>query len=141
MKDDALKGGNPAFPLRYGKKAIVVLLVGLAFGLVRFENTRNIQSFHHEFGETKIWPQSHVKSHPETRTWTAKATLLDDPPNEAYILIAKIGDIGKSQYDYYTEVREQRDMWIPLSRLTSDTEICDRDPEKRQMKGRNASCK
>jgi hypothetical protein len=75
---------------------------------------------------TKIWPQKQVEFHPETHTWKAKATLLDDPPNEAYILIAKYGDVGKLLYDYYTEVGKERDVWIPLSGLTPDTEVCDR---------------
>jgi TIR domain len=78
------------------------------------------------FDGTKIWPQKEVEFYPEKHTWKAKATLLDDPPNKAYILIAKFGDVGKLLYDYYSEVGKQKDVWIPLSGLTPDTEICDR---------------
>ena len=67
-----------------------------------------------------------VTFHPEKHTWKAEATLLDDPPNKAYILIAKFADVGKLLYDYYSEVGKQKDVWIPLSGLTPDTEICDR---------------
>jgi hypothetical protein len=74
---------------------------------------------------TRIWPQKRVVFHPETHTWEAKATLLDHPANEAYILIAEIGDMGKLLYDYYTEVGEAKDVWIPLSKFTPDTTIYD----------------
>ena len=75
---------------------------------------------------TKIWPQKEVEFHPEKHTWKTEATLLDEPPNKAYILIAKFGDVGKLLYDYYSEVGDQKDVWIPLFGLTPDTEICDR---------------
>jgi hypothetical protein len=75
---------------------------------------------------TKIWPQKEVEFHPEKHTWKTKATLLDDPPDKAYILIAKFGDVGKLLYDYYSEVGNKEDVWIPLSGLTPDTEICGR---------------
>jgi TIR domain len=74
---------------------------------------------------TKIWPQKRVVFHSGTHTWQAKATLLDHPAHEAYILIAEIGDMGKLLYDYYTEVGEARDVWIPLSKFTPDTTIYD----------------
>ena len=73
--------------------------------------------------ETKIWPQKRVVFHLKTHTWEAKATLLDDPAKEAYVVIAEFGDVGKLLYDYYTEVGETRDVWIPLSRFTPDTTI------------------
>ena len=72
---------------------------------------------------TKIWPQKRVVFHPDTQRWEAKATLLDHPANEAYILIAEIGEMGKLLYDYYTEIGEKEDVWIPLSKFTPDTTV------------------
>jgi hypothetical protein len=67
-----------------------------------------------------------VEFHPETHTWEAKATLLDDPPNEAYIVIAKIGKTEESLHDYYTEVGQITNHWIGLRKFNSDTKIYDR---------------
>jgi hypothetical protein len=74
--------------------------------------------------ETKIWPQKRVVFHANTHTWESKATLLDHPPGEAQILVARVGDVGKLLYDHYTEVGEKKDVWIPVSGFTPDTKIC-----------------
>jgi hypothetical protein len=88
--------------------------------------------------ETKIWPQKRVVFQPQTHMWEAKATLLDDPANEAYILIAEIGDMGKLLYDYYTEVGEAKDVWIPLSKFTTDTTIYDKVYIRNSMTSRRS---
>ncbi len=72
---------------------------------------------------TKIWPQKRVVFHPQTHTWESKATLLDDPANDAHILIAEIGDMGKPLYEYYTKVGEAKNVWIPLAELTPDIKV------------------
>jgi hypothetical protein len=58
--------------------------------------------------------------HPKTHIWTAKATLLDHPRNEAYIAIAEIGSNGKLLFDHYHRVGDKKDVWIPLRELTPD---------------------
>jgi hypothetical protein len=95
----------------------------------RFDKTRPdgvFRLFITNLDETEIFPQKRVVFHSETQTWEAKATLLDHPRNEAYILIAEFGEMGKLLYDHYTKVGEKNHVWEPLSKFTSDTTIHDR---------------
>ncbi len=60
--------------------------------------------------ETRIWPQKRVVFHPHSGTWEAKASLLDQPAHEAYLMVAEVGEMGRLLYDYYTEVGEAKDI-------------------------------
>ncbi len=76
--------------------------------------------------QTKIWPQKRVVFHPHSGTWEALGSLLEQPADEAYLMVGEVGEMGALLYDYYTEVGEAKDIWIPVPRFTPDTRIHDK---------------
>ena len=72
-----------------------------------------------------FWPDSIVQYNADNRTWEGDAWLIgNNTPLDGNILIALVGEPGRTLYDYYWKVGRTSDTWVSLDRLTEDTVIC-----------------
>jgi hypothetical protein len=72
-----------------------------------------------------FWPDSIAQYNTDNKTWNGDAWLLgNNVPIDGYILVALVGESGRTLYDYYWKVGRTSDRWVSLDKLTEDAVIC-----------------
>jgi hypothetical protein len=87
---------------------------------------KSVRIFVASVDEEQYWPQGYVDYDSMTKTWKGTAALYDKPPREAYVIVAKVGELGRILCDYFTRVGFETGAWLPLRKLNKDILVYDR---------------